>query len=161
MDVARELGAKLDQHSSVDLDNPDYTARVEIKDQKAYFFYDKVQGGGGLPLGVSGQGLALISGGIDSVVACYKLYRSGVDLDFLIFDLGGEDSLKSGIDNAKYLYDNYGLGTKGKLYYIDFSQVLERLMQAPKPYRNLMLKYSFYKISNRIADQKNIPTIVT
>ena len=69
-DLEVALGARLYELSAgVDLTKPDVIAHVEVRDETAYLFSSRESGGGGLPLGVEGKALALISGGFDSAVA--------------------------------------------------------------------------------------------
>ncbi|MCG8468680.1 MAG: THUMP domain-containing protein, partial [Gemmatimonadetes bacterium] len=88
-DIHQRLGAALNPGATVDLDDPDVTVFVEVRDDRAFFFRDRVRGAGGLPLGVQGHALALMSGGFDSPVAAWMALRRGVRLDYLFCNLGG------------------------------------------------------------------------
>ena len=61
----------------VDLDHPDVVVRVELVTADAFFFFDKLPGAGGLPVGTSGRVMCLLSGGIDSPVAAWRMIRRG------------------------------------------------------------------------------------
>jgi thiamine biosynthesis protein ThiI len=65
------------QSLKVDLDNPEATVYVEIREGDAYLFRDAIKGAGGLPLGVEGKLVALFSGGIDSPVAAWMMMKRG------------------------------------------------------------------------------------
>ncbi|WP_214103663.1 tRNA uracil 4-sulfurtransferase ThiI [Acrocarpospora catenulata] len=69
----------------VDLKNPELTVFVEVDRDEVFLFTDGRPGQGGLPVGSSGRGVALMSGGIDSPVAAYRMMRRGVRVDFLHF----------------------------------------------------------------------------
>ncbi|ADN02528.1 tRNA uracil 4-sulfurtransferase ThiI [Spirochaeta thermophila] len=86
-DIAKELGALLLEHDprlSVRMTRPDWSIKVEIRD-KAYLFWEEVPGPGGLPVGSSGTGMLLLSGGIDSPVAGYLMAKRGLALHAAYF----------------------------------------------------------------------------
>ena len=87
MQVDREIGAAVQAalNIAVDLENPELTINIEIFADSAFFSIGKEPGAGGLPVGISGQALTLISGGIDSPVAAYRMMRRGLRLDFVHF----------------------------------------------------------------------------
>jgi len=64
----------------VNLDHPEITVHVEITPDEAYIYTDKRPGIGGLPVGTSGRGVVLFSGGIDSPVAAYTMMKRGLDV---------------------------------------------------------------------------------
>ena len=86
-EINRQLGAPVKERSGarVDLSNPELTVTVEILSRDAFFGFDRVQGAGGLPVGASGRVVSLISGGIDSPVASYRMMQRGCRLIFVHF----------------------------------------------------------------------------
>lgn len=87
MEVDREVGAAVHEALgyAVDLHNPELVISIEILAHAAFVSAGKIPGAGGLPIGVSGRALALLSGGIDSPVAAYRMMRRGLKLDFVHF----------------------------------------------------------------------------
>jgi thiamine biosynthesis protein ThiI len=77
--VQEELGLR------VDLSNPDHELHLEVDKDEIYAFTEKLPGRGGLPVGVSGRALVLLSGGIDSPVAAYRMMKRGLRCDFVHF----------------------------------------------------------------------------
>ncbi|MFC0861060.1 tRNA uracil 4-sulfurtransferase ThiI [Sphaerimonospora cavernae] len=69
----------------VDLSRPELTVHIEVDKDEAFLFTGGLPGQGGLPVGSSGRALALLSGGIDSPVAAYRMMRRGLRVDFLHF----------------------------------------------------------------------------
>jgi thiamine biosynthesis protein ThiI len=69
----------------VDLKNPELTVHIEVDRDEVFIFTDGRPGQGGLPVGSSGRALVLMSGGIDSPVAAYRMMRRGLRVDFLHF----------------------------------------------------------------------------
>lgn len=60
--------------------SPDINLQVEIREEAAYLSYETIRGAGGLPVGTSGKGMLMLSGGIDSPVAGYLALKRGVDI---------------------------------------------------------------------------------
>lgn len=82
-EICRELGGALlsrFDNLKVDVNNPEVTVTVEIRDSKAYVHGENIKGAGGLPVGTSGHAMLLLSGGIDSPVAGYMLAKRGVHI---------------------------------------------------------------------------------
>ncbi|MFQ6047572.1 MAG: THUMP domain-containing protein, partial [Gemmatimonadales bacterium] len=88
-DVQVRLGAALDAHGSVDLTKPEVTVFVELVDGEALLHSGRLRGVGGLPLGVQGRAVCLISGGFDSAVAAWHMLKRGIALDYVFCNLGG------------------------------------------------------------------------
>jgi thiamine biosynthesis protein ThiI len=77
--VQEELGLP------VNLSNPDHELHLEVDKDEIYAFTEKLPGRGGLPVGISGRALVLLSGGIDSPVAAYRMMKRGLRCDFVHF----------------------------------------------------------------------------
>jgi thiamine biosynthesis protein ThiI len=69
----------------VDLDSPDLELFLEVDRDEIFAFTEKLRGRGGLPVGTSGRALVLLSGGIDSPVAAYRMLKRGLRCDFVHF----------------------------------------------------------------------------
>ena len=87
MDVSRLLGAAVvqDHGLKVDLTNPEMNLGVEVHQERAWLYVDRIPGPGGLPVGSSGTGVLLLSGGIDSPVAAWMVAKRGVRLEAVYF----------------------------------------------------------------------------
>jgi thiamine biosynthesis protein ThiI len=81
------VGARVQQELGlpVDLRNPDHEIHLEVDKDEIYAYTEKLPGRGGLPVGVSGRALVLLSGGIDSPVAAYRMMKRGLRCDFVHF----------------------------------------------------------------------------
>lgn len=86
-ELAAYIGTQIQQTYAfpVDLSKPDMQVRVEVDRHEVIVFSDAVAGHGGLPVGVSGRAMVLMSGGIDSPVAAYRMMRRGLRCDFVHF----------------------------------------------------------------------------
>ncbi|MBN2043156.1 MAG: tRNA 4-thiouridine(8) synthase ThiI, partial [Candidatus Aenigmarchaeota archaeon] len=83
MEIENMIGKRIDR--KVDLSKPDRTIHVEVKKDKSYVYSEKTEGAGGLPVGVSGKILCLMSGGMDSPVAAWMMMRRGCYPAFVYF----------------------------------------------------------------------------
>ena len=86
--LSQEIGGRLAEahpHVKVDVHNPEYTVYVEVRDLAAYVHGPAQPGAGGLPTGVGGRAMCLLSGGIDSPVAAYMIAKRGVKIDAVYF----------------------------------------------------------------------------
>jgi len=87
MQIDREIGGAVKQalDIAVDLEHPELTINIELFTDRAFVSIGKHPGAGGLPVGISGRAVSLLSGGIDSPVAAYRMMRRGLRLDFVHF----------------------------------------------------------------------------
>ncbi|WP_264770144.1 tRNA uracil 4-sulfurtransferase ThiI [Coxiella burnetii] len=111
MEINKKLGALILQHFpkwQVNLNNPELTIFIEVRDEGLFIYTteDHKDGLGGLPVGVGGRGLLLLSGGIDSPVAGWTLLKRGMMIDavyFHSFPYTGEKAKEKVIDLARVL----------------------------------------------------------
>ena len=86
--ISQEIGGRLAEahpHVEVDVHHPEYTVYVEVRDLAAYVHGPAIPGAGGLPTGVGGRAMCLLSGGIDSPVAAYMIAKRGVEIECVHF----------------------------------------------------------------------------
>jgi thiamine biosynthesis protein ThiI len=85
--IEREVGGRIKEVKGweVDLSNPELTIHVEALTDHAFYYFGKEPGAGGLPVGVSGRVACLLSGGIDSPVAAWRMMRRGCRVLFVHF----------------------------------------------------------------------------
>ena len=161
-DVAVRLGSALNEEATVDLDRPDVEVHVEVRARTAYFFSSRSPGAGGLPLGMEGRAISLLSGGFDSAVASWMMLRRGVALDYVFCNLGGEAHRRMVLEVAKLLADRWSYGTDPIVYTVDFEPVVEELKREVRPaLLQVALKRQMYRVANRIAGVRKADAIVT
>ena len=87
MDLSRVIGeaVRVRLGLDVDLSNPDLVVHVEVDSKELLVSADRLRGAGGLPVGSSGRALVLLSGGLDSPVAAYRMMKRGLRCDFVHF----------------------------------------------------------------------------
>ncbi|MFQ5679458.1 MAG: tRNA uracil 4-sulfurtransferase ThiI [Gemmatimonadota bacterium] len=161
-DLMRELGAALNPGATVDLDRPDVVVRVEVREDRARFFSDRIPCAGGLPVGVQGRAVCLISGGFDSAVAAWMTLRRGVRLDYLFCNLGGAAYRRMVIEVTKVLADRWSYGTRPRLRILEFGPVVEEMRRSAKPaYLQVVLKRLMYRAASRVATRTGAQALVT
>src|SRR5688572_15268996 len=114
----------------VDLSNPDLAAYVEVDHKELLVSADRLRGAGGLPVGTSGRALVLLSGGLDSPVAAYRMMKRGLRCDFLHFSgrpFTGPDSIYKAYALVGRLDRFQGAS---RLYVITFGPAQRRLATA-------------------------------
>ena len=164
LDVERALGrALLDAGAGrVRLDDPEVTAWVEVEPGKAHFFREKARSWGGLPIGVEGRAVALVSGGFDSAVASWLMLKRGVELDYVFCNLGGTAHRLGVLKVMKVLADLWSYGSKPKLYEIDFQPVAAELREKVKDQHwQIVLKRQMVRVAEKMALRTNRLGMVT
>lgn len=162
-DVEVQLGAALLPFAArVDLDHPEVTVHVEIRDAEAFLFSEKIPGAGGLPGGVEGRAVALLSGGYDSAVAAWLMLKRGVDLDYVFCNLGGDAYERAVVQVAKLLADGWSYGAHPRLHVVDFAEPLRELRaKARQSYWQVLLKRLMYRAAAQIGTELQALAVVT
>lgn len=161
--LARVLGAALVARGGrVDLSRPEYPVHVEVRARDALFYQQPLAGVGGLPLGVQGHALALISGGFDSAVAAWQMLSRGVALDFVLFDLAAGEQEAAVRETLAILDERWMAGVEARLHVVDFRPVVAELRsRVPGAYWQVMLKRYMLKAADRLAEELGCDALVT
>ena len=166
MELARELGGVVldnNNESTVDLYNPQKEVYVDIRlNHKAYIFDEMIKCQGGLPLGTSGKGLLLLSGGIDSPVAGYLMAKRGMTLEALHFHsypYTSEQAKDKVIELAKLLCEYVG---EIKLHIVSFTRVQEEIHKRCKSeFMITIMRRIMMRVAERLCKANNLGAIVT
>ncbi len=146
----------------VDLENPDVTCFIEIVENYAFLYLEKIRGQGGLPISASGKAVSLLSGGIDSPVASFLAMKRGVKVIFLHFHaypFASKASIEKAIKIVRILSDYQG---KSKLYLIPFADIQkEILMKTQAKLRVILYRRFMLKIAEEIAKREKALGIFT
>jgi tRNA uracil 4-sulfurtransferase len=147
-ELAIAIGSRIQAQygNPVDLRNPDFTIHVEVDQSEIFVYTDGLAGQGGLPVGMSGRALVLLSGGIDSPVSAYRMMRRGLYCSFLHFSgmpLTGPESVYKAYGLVRQL-DRFQRGSR--LFVVPFGRAQQRLASSGSgrlqivAQRRLMLK---------------------
>jgi len=162
-EVERALGAALLPHAAgVDLGQPEVVARIEVSEGEAHLFGDHVPGPGGLPIGVEGRAVALVSGGFDSAVAAWQVLKRGVALDHVFCNLGGASHELGTLRVMKVLADRWSYGDRPVFHGVDFAALLDEIRaRTEQKYWQLLLKRLMLRAAEAVATERRCAAIVT
>jgi tRNA uracil 4-sulfurtransferase len=164
MDVEKNIGAYLCALTGkkVDLTNPDLTVHIELLSRDMYYSINKIAGPGGMPVGVSGKVACLISGGIDSPVAAYRMMKRGCTAAFVHFSgrplvsRASEEKVRELVQTlTQYQYHS-------RLYVVPFGEIQREIVaHAPAPYRVVMYRRLMVRIAGELAGRERCWGLVT
>jgi len=164
MQINQEVGAYIKQASGaqVDLEDAELTIHIEILPQEAFCYFQKLPGPGGLPVGVSGKVICLLSGGIDSPVAAYRMMKRGARLIFIHFHSHpflSRASQEKARDLARLLtqYQYHS-----RLYLVPFGELQrEVVLSAPISLRVILYRRLMIRIADAVAGHNQAQALVT
>lgn len=164
MELSRDIGAKIVEKfgSKVDLHKPDITIYVDIlQKDRAFVHFEKMRGEGGLPAGVSGCVVSLLSGGIDSPVASWMLMKRGAKVIFLHIHpfASGEEAEKSKIMELAGGLAKWQNGAK--IYLADYSEFYKKTLSVPPKYELVLFRKFIYTLAQEIAKKEGALAIVS
>ena len=146
---------------SVNVHNPDCTISIEIR-EKSYIYPNSRRGVGGLPVGSAGRGLLLLSGGIDSPVAGFRMACRGMGIDavhFHSYPYTSAEARQKVIDLA-HILSSYCI-TIG-LHIIGFTEVQKRIKErTPESWATVLLRMAMMDCAERIALRKKNKCLIT
>jgi len=145
---------------AVNLDNPEIDVRVEVGARAAYIYTRKITGIGGLPVGSSGRGVVLFSGGIDSPVAAYTMMKRGMEVVLVhLYNSTINRDFAKIRDLARCLSRYQG---RVKLYMIDLEEFQRHaIAHVPAEYRMIIYKRQMIRSAAGIARQEKAQALVT
>lgn len=164
-EISREVGGYLKAKTKVkvDIKKPDVVCFIEIADPKRTFVYlDKTKGPGGLPVSTGGRVVALLSGGIDSSVACYIILKRGVEIVFVHFHSyprTPKASQEKAISLVELL-NKYQF--RSKLYLVPFLDIQKEIItKCPAKFRVILYRRHMFRITEEIARKEKAKALVT
>lgn len=162
--VAREVGGHCLKNGApgVDVHNPGMTLEIEIRPGFSLVAYKDVQGAGGYPLGMNGKVLVMLSGGIDSPVACQKLLRRGLLIECLHFASPPYTSLAvlDKLRDILQILTQYQ--AKIRLHVVPFTKIQEAIYRnVPEPYCITIMRRMMFRLADMAAKKYGICAIAT
>jgi len=145
----------------VDVHKPDVTITVEVR-ERCFVYGEETKGNRGLPCGTGGKGLLLLSGGIDSPVAGYRMLRRGMKLDCLYFHSHPYTSpeAQQKVEDLAKILASYGVGLHINI--VPFTAVQQRIRDSsPVDYATLLLRVCMMKVANMMCASTGAKAIIT
>lgn len=162
--ISAEVGGKILEcfpHLKVKVKNPDITVTVEIRDN-AYIRGNQLKGAGGMPVGSSGRGLLLISGGIDSPVAGYMMAKRGIELTGIHFASPPYTSPRSEQKVHDLLTEVAKYSGKITLYTVPFTEIQEEIREkCPEDFFTLIMRRFMMRLACKLADSTDCHALIT
>jgi tRNA uracil 4-sulfurtransferase len=169
LDVCRELGKQIQnklktRKLSVNLKEPDITVTVEVREAEAYVYAETLYGTGGFPLGTQAKTVCLLSGGIDSPVACWLTMKRGSPTVPIYIDntpFTDDTTKQKAIQTAKKLQE-WSTGYIRKIYIVPNGENMKTIQQkAPAKFTCLLCKRLMYRIAEQLAQTEKAHGIIT
>ena len=163
--LSQYVGGELDElypNLQVDVHHPELTVHVEIRDYAAFVHADPEPGAGGLPVGINGRAVSLLSGGIDSPVSSWMIAKRGVALEmvhFFSYPYTSPEAKEKVIELARLLTPWCGRLT---VHVVPFTAIQEELRRScPPELFTLIMRRFMMRISERVAQRCGAKALVT
>ena len=164
MAIDREIGAYLCQQTSkrVNLSNPDLTIHIEVLKQHAYYAFNRELGPGGLPVGTGGKVVCLLSGGIDSPVAAYRMMKRGCKVIFVHFHGRPYLSRASEEKVRELVHSLTPYQLHSRLHLIPFGDIQRQIvLNTPAPIRIVLYRRMMMRFAEDIAKKEQAWALIT
>ncbi len=164
LEVSRMIGAHIllnISNISVDVHNPDYILKVEIRSDYTYLYIDEIKGLGGYPAGIQGKGILMLSGGIDSPVAGFLSLKRGIEIECLYFESPPHTSIEALRKVIKLCerLSNYTLNLK--LHVVPFTDLQEAIYKNVEPtYMITIMRRMMYRIGEKFVKQNKAQVLI-
>ena len=149
-------------HLIVDVHHPELTVHVEVRDYGAFVHADAEEGAGGLPVGMGGRALSLLSGGIDSPVASWMIAKRGVIVDMIhyySYPYTSPEAKEKVLDLARLLVPYIG---KTCVHVVPFTRIQEELRRScPEELFTILMRRFMMRIACAVAEKNGIQALVT
>ena len=163
--LSQYVGGELNEafpHIQADMHHPELTVHVEVRDFAAYVHGDPAPGAGGLPVGVGGKAVSLLSGGIDSPVASWMMAKRGVALEmvhFFSYPYTSPEAKDKVLTLAQLLTPWCGRLT---VHVVPFTKIQEQLrLHCPEALFTLLMRRFMMRISERVAQRVGAHGLIT
>lgn len=165
MEISQYVGGLLHEeypHLKVDVHKPELCVHVEVREKAAYVHGPSQPGAGGLPIGMGGTAVSLLSGGIDSPVSSYMIAKRGVQLELVHFfspPYTSQQALDKVKELAKELVPWCGRMT---LHIVPFTEIQEAIRRdCPEEYFTLIMRRFMMRLAERVARRTGAKALVT
>lgn len=163
--VSQEVGGELAERFpsvTVDVHNPDLTVYVEIREKAAYVHAPAVPGAGGLPVGMGGRAVSLLSGGIDSPVSSWMMARRGVELEMVHFVSPPYTSQQAQDKVLELAHLLTGYCGRLVVHIVPFTKIQEEIRKnCPEEYFTLIMRRFMMRLAQAVARKIGAKALVT
>lgn len=164
-EICAALGEKILErfpHLTVDVHEPDITVTVEIREKYAFVNALRIDGAGGLPIGTSGRGMLLLSGGIDSPVAGYMMAKRGVQIQAIHFEAPPYTSERARMKVEK-LAEEIALYCGDIAFHcVPFTDIQIAIKQnCPEELFTIIMRRLMMEIAQRVCEKENCSCLIT
>jgi len=162
--INEQLGEFILQHFPVrvNLSHPDLSVRVEIADNYALMYVDRWEGQGGLPVGAGEKAVCLLSGGIDSPVAAFRMMKRGVHLIYVHFHSAPFTNTASQALVERLVERLVEYQYFASLYLIPLAEIQQYIVaNSPARLRVIFYRREMLRLAERVAAQHRAPALVT
>ena len=163
--ISQEVGGELAEafpEVAVDVHHPDLTVYVEIREKYAYVHAPAVPGAGGLPVGMGGHAVSLLSGGIDSPVSSWMMARRGVELEMVHFvspPYTSQQAQDKVLELAHLLTAYCG---RMLVHIVPFTEIQEEIRKnCPEEYFTLIMRRFMMRIAEAVAKKAGARALIT
>jgi thiamine biosynthesis protein ThiI len=163
-EIGRVVGSAVAErsHATVDLKHPELTINIEVLPREAFVALERLPGPGGLPVGASGTVLALISGGIDSPVAAWRMLRRGCQVAFIHFHGAPYQDRSSRDKVAELVHVLTPYQFESRLHLVPFGEIQRQIVsQVSRPHRVVLYRRMMLRIAEAVAKSIGAGALVT
>ncbi len=165
MEISQYVGGLLHDaypHLKVDVHRPELCVHVEVREKAAYVHGPSQPGAGGLPVGMGGTAVSLLSGGIDSPVACYMIAKRGVQLELVHFFSPPYTSLQAKDKVVQLARELTPWCGRMKLHIVPFTEIQEEIRRAcPEDHFTLIMRRFMMRLAEGVARRTGAKALVT
>ena len=163
--LSQYVGGELHElypHLQADMHNPEVTIYLEVRDFAAYVHADPEPGAGGLPVGMGGRAISLLSGGIDSPVASWMMAKRGLALEmvhFFSYPYTSPEAKEKVLDLARILAPWVG---RHMVHVVPFTHIQEEIRRnCPDELFTVIMRRFMMRIAERVAERVDAGALVT
>ncbi len=139
----------------VDVHNPEYTLKIEIRNNNSYIYGMEIKGSGGYPVGVQGKGILMLSGGIDSPVAGYLAMKRGIKIECLYFESPPHTSTMAKNKVIELVKKLSEYQPNIKLHIINFTNIQENIYKShTNDYMITIMRRMMYRIAEKVIKKR-------
>ncbi|MBR2132989.1 MAG: tRNA 4-thiouridine(8) synthase ThiI [Oscillospiraceae bacterium] len=165
IEISQYVGGMLHEdypNLTVDVHNPDLTVHVEVREKAAYVHAPSVPGAGGLPIGMGGKAVSLLSGGIDSPVSSFMIAKRGVQLELVHFFSPPYTSQQAREKVEQLARELTPWCGRMVLHIVPFTEIQEEIRRAcPEDHFTLIMRRFMMRLAEGVARRTGCKALVT